>query len=145
MSRPTRSSRILTKTIQRAAGMRTIADSLDFGDGLSLVGYDAKNTSLQTLLSDYNTLLEDLDRLGETIDAAEKDLGVYAEKILMCVATRYGKQSLQYEQAGGVRRKPRSATKTSPSSAPVAAFIETPSPQIAATNGHGQAAPVGLN
>jgi hypothetical protein len=48
MSRPTRSSRILAKTIQRVAGMRTIADPLDFGDDLSLAAYNAKNQALQT-------------------------------------------------------------------------------------------------
>jgi hypothetical protein len=140
MSRPTRSSRILIKTIQRVAGMRMIADPLDFGNGLSLSAYDAKNQALQKLLSDYNIRLEELDHLGDAIDTAEKELGSYAEKMLMCVATRYGKQSLQYENAGGVRRKSRSATKTAPSPAPAVALIETPSPST-----NGKATSVSLN
>jgi hypothetical protein len=142
MSRPTRSSRILAKTIQRVAGMRTIADPLDFGDDLSLAAYDAKNQALQMLLSAYNTKLEDLDRLSIAINAAEKDLGIYAEKMLMCVATRYGKQSLQYEKAGGVRRKSRSVTKLTPSPAPVPVAVFLEAPQSPSTNG--KVAPVGL-
>ncbi|MBD2194134.1 MULTISPECIES: hypothetical protein [Calothrix] len=47
----------------------------------------------------------------------EEDLSTYSEKMLMSVATNYGKYSAEYAQAGGKPRKSSSRrSKTSPSS-----------------------------
>jgi hypothetical protein len=121
MSHPSRSSRVLNRSIQRVAGMRTIADPLDFGNDLSLEHYHRKTEALQALLALHNTKLDEINQLKLDLVAAEKDLSSYAEKMLMSVAARYGKTSLQYEQAGGKRRKPRSPIKTSPAPMPVSA------------------------
>ncbi|MEH1903167.1 MAG: hypothetical protein V7L04_17580 [Nostoc sp.] len=85
--------------------MRSINPTLEFGNGLSLTDYDSRIQTLQTQLSTYNTLLSTLDEMTGRLSLIEEELRGYSEKMLMSVAARYGKDSLQYIQAGGKPRK----------------------------------------
>lgn len=105
MARLKRSSPTLEKALRRVAGMRAISPTLAFGDGLSLTDYDSRIQTLQTQLSNYNTLLSTLDEMAGRLSLIEEELRSYSEKMLMSVATRYGKDSLEYVQAGGKQRK----------------------------------------
>lgn len=107
MARLKRSSNVLEKGIRRLAGMRSINNPLEFGYGLSLTGYDARIQALQEQLASYNTMLLTVDEMAGTVRLMEQELRSYSEKMLMGVVTRYGKDSLQYVQAGG---KPRTRT-----------------------------------
>ncbi|BAY07602.1 hypothetical protein [Calothrix sp. NIES-2098] len=104
MVRLKRGSPTLQKALRRIASMRSISSTLDFGKGFSLAEYDSRIQTLQTELSTYNTLLSTLDEMAGRISLIEKELNRYSENMLMSVATHYGKDSLQYTQAGG---KPR--------------------------------------
>lgn len=119
MPRLKRGSAVLNKAMRRIAGTRSISETLDFGNGLSVVEYDAHIQTLQTHLNDYNTMLSTLDEMAGKIELLEQDLRVYSEKILMSVATRYGKDSLQYMQAGGKIRKRSTRTTSETAIAPV--------------------------
>jgi hypothetical protein len=55
----------------------------------------------------YNTLLSTLDQSLNTLKADEKILNNWNERILNGVASKYGKDSSEYEQAGGVRKSER--------------------------------------
>jgi hypothetical protein len=114
--------------------MRSISETLDFGAGLSLVEYDTRVQALQGKLSAYNTMLSALDEMSGTIDEMEQELRGFSEKMLMSVAARYGKDSLQYMQAGGTQRKRNqpSAAKSGSSETSVTSSVET-----AETNGKG--------
>jgi len=105
MARLKRSSPTLEKALRRIAGMRSISTTLEFGNGLNLTDYDSHILTLQTQLSTYNTLLSTLDEMTGRLSLTEEELRGYSEKMLMSVATRYGKDSLQYVQAGGKQRK----------------------------------------
>ncbi|MBD2464479.1 hypothetical protein H6G89_26080 [Oscillatoria sp. FACHB-1407] len=135
MPRPKRGSVVLNKAIRRAAGMRSISETLQFGDGLSLIEYDDRIQTLQMQLSSYNTMLSKLDEMAGHIGLLEQDLGSYSEKMLMSVATRYGKDSLQYMQAGGKVRKRSTRSASTPA---IASGVAT----SAATNGNGTQAAV---
>ncbi|MBD2213793.1 hypothetical protein H6G64_08705 [Calothrix sp. FACHB-156] len=111
MVRPKRSSPTLEKALRRIAGMRWINQSLDFGNGLNLIEYDSRIQSLQNELSNYNNLLTTLDETADRIAQIEEELNRYSEKMLMSVVTNYGKDSLQYIQAGGKPRK-RSSSRS---------------------------------
>lgn len=118
MARLKRSSPTLEKALRRNAGMRSISPTLDFGSGLNLTDYDSRIQILQTQLSTYNTLLSTLDEMAGRLSLTEKELTGYSEKMLMSVATRYGRDSLQYVQAGGKQRNNssrRSSNSQSPS------------------------------
>ncbi|MEH2378306.1 MAG: hypothetical protein V7K27_05280 [Nostoc sp.] len=108
MARLKRSSTALDKGTRRIAGMRSISETLEFGNGLSLVEYEKRIQTLQAKLSSYNTMLSSVDEAMGQIELLEQDLISYSEKMLMSVRTHYGKNSLQYMQAGG---KPRQSHK----------------------------------
>ncbi|MEH2175194.1 hypothetical protein [Nostoc sp.] len=118
MARLKRSSPTLENALRRIAGMRSISPTLEFGNGLNLTDYDSRIQTLQTQLSTYNTLLSTLDEMAGRLSLIEEELRGYSEKMLMSVATHYGKDSLQYIQAGGKPRKKlsrRSSNTQSPS------------------------------
>lgn len=121
MARLKRGSPILEKALRRIAGMRSISSTLDFGNELSLTEYDNRIQNLQNQLSTYNSLLSTLDEMAGSLSLSEEELSKYSEKMLMSVATRYGKDSLQYIQAGGKQRqtsrrlrKTQSTSKSTP-------------------------------
>lgn len=139
MARPKRGSAVLDSATRRNAGMRSISPMLEFGNGLSLTEYDARIQTLQAQLSSYNTMLSTLDEMAGRITLLEQDLRSYSERMLMSVATRYGKDSLQYVQAGGTLRKRTNRQSVSPSAiASTASAMST----SATTNGNGTRATV---
>jgi hypothetical protein len=136
MARLKRGSATLEKATRRIAGMRSINETLEFGDGLSLAEYDARIQTLQMQLSSYNTMLSSLDEMAGRITQLEQELGSYSEKMLMSVATRYGKNSLQYVQAGGKTRKRTTRSTTSAMTTPIAPMT-VPTAETVETNGNG--------
>jgi hypothetical protein len=142
MARLKRGSAILEKAARRSAGMRSINETLEFGDGLSLIEYDARIQTLQTQLSSYNTMLSSLDEMAGRITLLEQELSIYSEKMLMSVATRYGKDSLQYVQADGKLRKNTTKRTISPSPTTAIAPATAPNAATVVTNGNGAKAAV---
>jgi hypothetical protein len=136
MARLKRGSNVLEKAMWRSAGMRSIHEALEFGEGLSLTDYDVRIQSLQTQLATYNTMLSTLDEMAGQITLMEQDLRSYSEKMLMGVATRYGKDSLQYMQAGGTPRK-RTARRSTTAPATTIAPTEMAIAETAKANGKG--------
>ncbi len=136
MARLKRSSIVLDKATLRISGMRSISETLEFSDSLSLAEYERRIQTLQTKLSSYNTMLSTVDEAVGQIKLLEQDLTSYSEKMLMSVATRYGKNSLQYIQAGGRPRKSskRSVGNTTPATI---AAVMTPNTENGTTNSEG--------
>lgn len=99
--------RALDKAKVRFDGIQSIDANLDLGTGLSAKAYSQKIKTLQQKISNYNTKLADADELKSQIAEAEKDLADFSEQILMGVGSRYGKNSFEYEKAGGVRKSER--------------------------------------
>jgi hypothetical protein len=138
MPRQKRNSPALAKATQRIAGIRSIASPLILGNGLSLIEYELQIQTLQSRLAAYNSLLFNLDESARQIEHLEQELNAYSERMLMSVATSYGKTSPQYLQAGGKPRKPgkKRASREAPAPAPITTII-SPSPAKAQTNGKG--------
>ena len=135
MARLKRGSSVLEKGMRRLAGMRSIHDPLEFGSGLSLAEYDVRLQALQGQLASYNTMLSTLDEMAGTVKQMEQELCSYSEKMLMGVVTRYGKDSLQYVQAGGKLRK--RTTRQSTIVMPTATTIAPAAVPSVETNGNG--------
>jgi hypothetical protein len=121
MARPKRSSPVLTNAEQRQAGLRSISDTLDLGNGLDLTRYTQRIETLRQKVSTYNTNIASIDDLSREIKALEKDLREASEQMLLGVGAVYGKDSREYGKAGGVRRSERKRSpkmkKTTTSSA----------------------------
>jgi hypothetical protein len=131
MARPKRNSEVLEKAERRNESLRSINPELNFGGGLTLAAYTLSINNLRSKLAAYNTALSAIDRLADEVKMAEQDTKAISEKMLLGVASRFGKDSLEYEMAGGSRRtgKRRSG---SPSPAPT---TPTQKPTLASTNG----------
>lgn len=109
MARAKRSSKILEQAESRSSGLKAIDPALDLGGGLTIVGFDADIADLRDKLNDYNQTLASLDEKLNEILAAEKIVSEKAGRMLAGVAARHGKDSNQYELAGGVRTSERKA------------------------------------
>lgn len=70
--------------------------------------------SLNDAISHYNKLLSDTDAALNEIIAVELQARDLAERALAGVATKYGKDSSEYEQAGGTRKSERKKRGTGP-------------------------------
>ncbi|MBE9139770.1 hypothetical protein IQ254_21660 [Nodosilinea sp. LEGE 07088] len=110
MARAKRTSTTLQKAERRAAAMGSIKPNLDMGNGMTLVSFWADIDDLRDRQKKYNELLSTVDQLYNEMLAAEKALAEKSERMLNAVAVVYGRNSSEYEMAGGKRRSERRRT-----------------------------------
>ncbi|MBE9155759.1 hypothetical protein IQ265_02775 [Nodosilinea sp. LEGE 06152] len=107
MSRRKRLSGILEKAELRATSMVSIEPELDLGNGRTLEMYWEAINGLRAKQQKYNTLLSSVDNLYNEMLAEERALGEMSEHMLSGVKVKFGRDSYEYEMAGGVRRSER--------------------------------------
>ena len=92
---------------KRKTGLISIDPELDLGNGKTLALYTAKIAAAISAMDTYNTLLSTVDSALDTFKAAEAVVRDWNSKMLDGVADKYGRDSLEYGQAGGVRKSER--------------------------------------
>jgi len=107
MARQKKLSPFLEGAQQRLNALSTIDPALDLGNGLTLAAYRAQVTSMQAKQDAYNALLSQADQAQNELLAAEKAIRDLSERMLAGVASKYGKDSSEYEMAGGTRKSER--------------------------------------
>jgi HAMP domain-containing protein len=107
MSRKKRTSRMLEKAELRSAGLKAIDPGMNFGDARNMTNLTTQIEQLRTKIDAYNTALAIIDSSKTEIEALEKSLGDLSDQMLIGVAFKYGKDSREYEMAGGVRKSER--------------------------------------
>ena len=107
MSRRKRTSLSLQKAERRASAMDSIKPDLDLGNGLTLETYWETINALREKQHRYNALLSTVDQLYNELLAEEKLMGEMSEHMLSGVKVKFGRDSHEYEMAGGVRRSER--------------------------------------
>ena len=111
MSRQKRNSSILQLAERRLTGMKIINPKLDLGGGCTTSAVEAKVKEVKNKLENYNIQLSNADTAANELERAEKELNRLSNKVLPGVATRFDKESDEYEIVGGVkpseRRRPR--------------------------------------
>ncbi|WP_445635200.1 ATPase involved in DNA repair [Nostoc sp. DSM 114161] len=107
MYRKKRSSNVLEKAEQRVIGFKSVDSNLDFGDSISLKYLTELNGQLRNKIDQYNMMLTDIDTTKEEIETLEKIICETSERLVNGVASRYGKNSREYEMIGGVRKSDR--------------------------------------
>ncbi|MFN6530718.1 hypothetical protein [Nostoc sp. ChiSLP03a] len=107
MSRQKRTYRVLEKAELRTAGLKAIDPTMDFGDGRNLENMTQLIEQYRTKIDAYNTALATIDSSKTEMDELDKNLSNLTEKMLIGVAFKYGKDSREYEMAGGVRKSDR--------------------------------------
>lgn len=107
MTRKKRTSRMLEKAELRSAGLKAVDPTMDFGDTRTMTNLTTQIEQLRSKLDAYNTALAIIDSSKTEIEALEKNLGNLSDQMLIGVAFKYGKDSREYEMAGGVRKSER--------------------------------------
>ena len=107
MTQRKRNSIALNKAERRIEGMQTINPELDFSNGFSITTYNTRVIELREKLAAYNQAQTIVDKTHNALIEAERELNIYTEQMLLNVASRYGKNSDEYEMAGGTRRSDR--------------------------------------
>jgi hypothetical protein len=107
MPRKTRTSRILEKAELRASGLKSIDPTLDLGKEMTFANYLEQIQAVRTHLDEHNAALATIDKSRHELDTMEKTLKELTERMLLGVATHYGKDSNEYAMAGGVRTSDR--------------------------------------
>jgi len=102
-----RSSRILEKAEFRVAGLKAIDPSINFDDTYSLQNLNQLIENFHNMLDDYNAAIAMIDSSRKKLDEVEKTLSQVSDKMLVGVGFKYGKNSNEYELAGGVRDSER--------------------------------------
>lgn len=119
MARKKRTSPIAEAAGVRADSLESIDTNLDLGNGNTLAAFRSAISGVAFQLSTYNTKLSELDGLLNALEAGEKGLADFSERMLTGVATKFGKNSDQYEKAGGtkkseIKRGPKKKTPPTP-------------------------------
>lgn len=98
-----KSSKIIAEAQERAGNLRAIDPNLDLGNDLTLANYNDKITETQTALDTYNGFLAQADAAGNDFRTVEKELRDLSSQMLSGVKVKYGRDSNEYEMAGGKR------------------------------------------
>ncbi|MGB7249777.1 MAG: hypothetical protein WBC73_12630 [Phormidesmis sp.] len=112
MPRKKRNSRTLEKAENRLSGVQAIDEKLELSSTLTAQQYSKRIANLRQKINTYNRTLSEIDQLQNEIDVAERDLADYSEQMLLGVAAKFGKNSNEYEKAGGVRKSDRISLST---------------------------------
>lgn len=107
MARLKRKSAAVDFAENRANALKSIDPALDLGNGLTLADYKTKTAALKTKNDKYNSDLSVLDASLNSIQTDEKALDDLSARMLAAVGAKYGKDSSEYEQAGGTRTSER--------------------------------------
>jgi hypothetical protein len=97
----------LEKAQTRLAALKSIDTSLDMGNGLTVAAYSQLIEEARQKLETYNTALSVVDQSYSAATDAEKVVAEWTERMLIAVAYQYGKDSEEYQMAGGTRRSDR--------------------------------------
>lgn len=107
MARLKTSSKTYEKAFRRIAAVQSIDNNFDLGNGLVAKDYQQSITDVKDSMDSYNTQLSIVDEKLNILKEKEKSLKNWNERILNGVASKYGKDSNEYEKAGGVRKSER--------------------------------------
>lgn len=104
MARRKRKSDALENATARAEALATIDPKLSFSDELSLKLYNEQIDETRATLNAYNSFLASADVELVKLAQQERELRDLSERMLEGVSSRFGKNSEQYQKAGGTRK-----------------------------------------
>jgi hypothetical protein len=103
--------------------LSAIDPKLDLGNGMTLDDYRISIADAKAVLDKYNTALSQLDSQLNAVENSEVGLDELSARMLAAVGVKYGKDSDEYEQAGGTRSSERKSPQRNSTSAPAAAKV----------------------
>jgi uncharacterized protein YukE len=106
-----KSSKDFEGAIRRMASLKSIDPALDLGNGLSVESYQQSIDQVAHVMEAYNTHLSLADSLNSSLKEKERLLRSFTERMLTGVAAKFGKDSEQYQKAGGTKKSERKKPK----------------------------------
>ncbi len=110
MARLKRTSSSVAFAENRINSLASIDAALDLGNNLTLAAYEAKKEAVKEKNDTYNTQLSELDGLLNKTESEEDELDELSTRMLAAVGVKYGKDSDEYEKAGGTKTSDRKLT-----------------------------------
>lgn len=107
MARLKKSSKVIEDVKTRLASLKSIDANLDLGNGITIAVFEQKLIKSENSLAAYNTTLSMVDEKKSVFEEDERDLSDYSERLLLGVGSKFGKDSIEYEKAGGTRKSDR--------------------------------------
>ena len=104
-----RESAPLAAAIKRMNGLKAVdgTGTLDLGNGHTTQSYQDLLDEVEGKLETYNEARKKLDALKNQLETSERKLSKKSSDMLTAVGLKYGKDSDEYEQCGGVRDSDR--------------------------------------
>lgn len=100
-------SHVASSADQRLAGLTSIDDKLDLGSGLTIKALRDAAGRLDQLVATHNQAMADANATRADVKNEEKKVAELFARALAAVAGKFGRDSREYKQAGGVRRSDR--------------------------------------
>jgi hypothetical protein len=91
----------------RVTGMVSIEETLDLGNGVSIDTLKAAIKAVVDEIAEYNTMISNADAKSNRIDVLIEALNDLSSRALKGVESKYGRDSDEYEKAGGTRTSDR--------------------------------------
>ena len=107
MSYRKRNSLTLEKAKKRWLSINSISQSFEVGKDVNIFNYEANIKKTDEAQNEYNEMLRLADEKSNILDKYEAELKDWNERMLDGVASMFGKDSNEYEKAGGVRKSDR--------------------------------------
>jgi hypothetical protein len=107
MARTKKTSKVIESANTRLASLKSIDSKLDLGNGITVEIYSQLIDDASKALEEYNTSLSIADEKSNVFDTSEVKLKDMHERVLLGVGAKYGKNSNEYEQAGGTKKQDR--------------------------------------
>ena len=107
MARAKRSSQAIDRAERRLAGVASIDSELALGGNLTLANYRERVAAARDRLARYNQLLSEADAALNDLETSETELNDLSARFLAGIGAIYGKDSNEYEMAGGTRSSER--------------------------------------
>lgn len=102
------------KAKTRLAALTSIDPALDLGNGMVLSNFQKSVDGFTKLLGKYNAALSTVDDLYNQCNQSLLEVQDLSERMLAGVASKYGKNSSEYEMAGGTRKAERKKRTVKP-------------------------------
>lgn len=97
----------IAKAETRIAGLHSIDEHLDLGNGLTLDNHRATLEELRAKVHRYNQQLADLHALAVECRQLGRSLDNWNSRMTAAVGLQYGHDSIEYGKAGGKRLSER--------------------------------------
>ncbi|MGC2237916.1 MAG: hypothetical protein WA584_17280 [Pyrinomonadaceae bacterium] len=99
---------------QKIAGMKSINPNFDAGNGVTVEAAETLINETEAALEDFNKSVATTDEKDNFFGGINKQVRDFNRKVIPATGLKYGRDSSEYEQVGGVRDSDRKKRTVKP-------------------------------